>query len=82
MSFVQRYYDRLSLYNRLSTSEKKRTTRNLLHKLSHFEISRVACYLDHNDVMNFRRLSRSANVAACYGIIENIREFKKVEGGY
>lgn len=53
-----------------------KTTRNLLSRLSYHEIAEVAIFLDHNDINQFRRLSRACNYAACKSIIDNLQTFQ------
>jgi uncharacterized protein involved in tellurium resistance len=89
-NLVQRYYNRLAEYATKPESASQEDNKGgngkeeegenikLSHfeKLSYQEISIVAQYLDHKDVESFRRVNRVANIAACFGIRENIRRFK------
>ena len=71
---VQRFYDRLSKYS-VAKSKGTNFIRPMLNRLSYFEISRIAKYLDHKEVMAFRRISRTCNYSACFGILENLEDF-------
>jgi hypothetical protein len=82
MNLVQTYYQRLSQHGAqddleaLASSKGRRKAKRYFHRLNYYEISRIASYLDHNDVETFRSLSRVCNYGACFGIMSNLQSFK------
>ena len=76
---VERYQDRLSQHAKLikdkENDEQKSLFRLKARRLSYFEISKVAEYLNHSEVENFRRVSKAFNYGTCMAAINNIKVF-------
>ena len=49
---------------------------NHLNYLSYIEISHVAQYLDHEEILKFRQLNKASNISACLAINKNLKDFE------
>jgi hypothetical protein len=74
---VERYQDRLSQHSKMDedTEDERSKIRCKAHRFSYLEISKVAEYLNHKEVENFRRISKAFNYGSCLAAINNIKVF-------
>ena len=54
---------------------------NHLNYLSYIEISHVAQYLDHEEILKFRQLNKACNISACLAINKNLKDFEYLRKG-
>ncbi|CDW73155.1 UNKNOWN [Stylonychia lemnae] len=73
---IDKYFKRLSQYNAVVDVEVEKVKKNF-QKLSYFEIACIAKYLDHMDIENFIRVSKSCHYSGCLAITQNIQAFKE-----
>ena len=65
--------------NKFSSVEINETedSNKIAKRLSYYEISCIAKYLDHNDIEKFMRVSKSCLYSSCKAIIQNLEAFQR-----
>eukprot|EP00347_Sterkiella_histriomuscorum_P012072 403369996 len=81
-NLVQSYYERLSKFGEVGVCDGQNYL--VFQRLSYYEISQIAQFLDHKDIERFLRLSKACHYGACEAIIKNVEAFERYfsEGSY
>eukprot|EP00347_Sterkiella_histriomuscorum_P007050 403350439 len=71
---VQSYYERLSKFGGIWNCDAQNAFG--FQRLSYYEISQIAQFLDHKNIERFLKLSKACHYGACEAIIKNVEAFE------